>query len=52
MFTWFLVVFLASGPQTVAGFHDQGFCESVRAALAVTEDGKPVRAVCARGGGA
>jgi hypothetical protein len=52
MFTWFLVVFLASGPQTVAGFRDQGFCEGVRAALDVTEDGKPVRAACVKGGGA
>jgi len=50
MFTWFLVVFLAAGPHTVAGFRDQGLCEGVKAALEVSEDGKPVRVACVRGG--
>ena len=48
-FTVFLMVFLAAGPVPVAAFNDRGMCEGVRAALQVTEDGKPVRTVCIQG---
>jgi hypothetical protein len=48
-FTVFLMVFLANGPQTVAAFVDPGICEGVRAALTVTENGKPVRTQCVKG---